>query len=159
VLADGASGTVVCGNDQVPAGSPHSGNGSADGALTCWYRRHGDTRWQARLPDAGRLPDVGAVALGDQEILGLCAAQNRFIAVGASVTSINAETGAGTETGSIWLSEDGMTWSKLPTAASGLTHFSQLDSVAEYDEVAIATGDRTTDSDPTSYEISTPPQP
>lgn len=151
-LADGASGTAVCGNAWVSGASPLYGTGSADGALTCWYRRHGDDRWRASLPEVGRLPDAGVAALGDQQIDGLCAAGDRFIAVGSSATSDTAEVGA------IWVSPDGTAWHKLPTIASGLTHFALLKSVAEYDGVAVATGLNIAQSDTTSYEISTAQQ-
>jgi hypothetical protein len=131
-FAAGQNGTAACGNVVTPRDSPELGSGLAFGVLTCWYRKNGSSTWTPTRPPPGLLPDAGVAPLGDQKIVAITAAGPGFIAVGGSFSPAGG-------TGAIWVSPDGTTWQKVPTAASGAVPFhAGFNGVAVYKDTAIA---------------------
>ena len=81
----------------------------ADGGPTVWRRKKGSTRWSSSKDiSVGRLPDANVAPPEEQSISDVAAWQDGFVASGSSSGG-----------GALWLSADGVTWSRVPVKANG----------------------------------------
>ncbi|MBN1172724.1 MAG: hypothetical protein JXA67_11170 [Micromonosporaceae bacterium] len=111
------NGTVRAAFGYVSDGGPGSGKTSDPDnpfGLGVWSQSGSKDQWR-RVPrlDPGRLPDAGVVPMVNTGVQSIAVAGTAFVAVG----------GAG-NTGAVWISDNGLTWTKQATSAN---HFDEVD--------------------------------
>ena len=81
----------------------------ADEGPTVWRSKKGSTRWSSSQDiSVGRLPDANVAPREEQDIREVAGWQDGFVASGSS-----------SDGGGLWLSADGVTWSRVPVKANG----------------------------------------